>query len=317
MQGQWVRESTNATTIVFVHGVLSSGDTCWKNENGNTWPGLLMNNIDLADIGIYVFTYQTGFFSGTYSLSNVVDALKEWLKLDGIYEQRRIIFVCHSMGGIVVRKFIVERVNDLIDRNIEIGLFLVASPSLGAEYANWLSPLAKLLDHSQAEALRFAQSNTWLNDLDKEFQNLKESGRLKIKGKELIEDKFVISKSLFVVFRWKQLVEPFSGARYFGEPFKVPQSDHFSIAKPDNEKAIQHRILCQFIKEALKPAPLEAAEIMQIVRELNRQIQNKPEDRLQIIQIFYSKYVNERKGEVADLILTIKSMVTTTPANNS
>ena len=43
------------------------------------------------------------------------------------------------------------------------------------------------------------------------------------------------------------MVEPFSGARYFGESFKVPGSDHFSIAKPEDREAIQHRLLLYFI----------------------------------------------------------------------
>jgi hypothetical protein len=81
--------------------------------------------------------------------------------------------------------------------------------------------------------------------LDKEFLNLKESSGLRIKGKELIEDKFIALKK----FWGRQVVEPFSGARYFGEPFKVPASDHFSIAKPIDSGAIQHRLLCRFVLE--------------------------------------------------------------------
>lgn len=96
-----------------------------------------------------------------------MDALKEHTRLDGLFESKWIIFVCHSMGGIVVRRFLVERDTDLIDRDIGIGLFLVASPSLGASYANLLNMFAKLLGNSQADALRFAQNNAWLNDLDK------------------------------------------------------------------------------------------------------------------------------------------------------
>ena len=101
--------------------------------------------------------------------------------------------LCHSMGGIVVRKFIVERAAELIGAGKEIDLFLVASPSLGSSYANWLSPLAQLIGHAQADALQFVRDNVWLQDLDKEFVNLKEGAKLKIKGKELIEDKFGLS----------------------------------------------------------------------------------------------------------------------------
>jgi hypothetical protein len=232
---------------VFVHGLLSDGEVCWTHKNGTYWPALLKDVKELQALGIYVFSYQTSVFSGSYSLSDVVDALKELLRLDGVTESRRIVFVCHSMGGIAVRKYIVERSIDLIERNTSLCLFLVASPSLGALYANWLSPLVQALGHAQADALRFQQSNTWLNGLDKEFQNIKESGKISIRGKELVEDKFVVLKRLLQ----KQVVEPFAGARYFGEPFKVPLSDHFTIAKPNSANAIQHRLLCQFIKDSI------------------------------------------------------------------
>lgn len=248
MQSGWIRRPKGGTPVVFVHGILSSGEACWRHENGTYWPELLKNEAELEALGIYVFTYQTGIFSGSYRLGDVVDALKEHMRLDGLLDSQRIIFVCHSMGGIVVRKFLVERATDLIERKIEIGVFLVASPSLGSSYANWLSPLARLFGHAQADALRFEQDNAWLNDLDKEFQNLKEARKLTIQGKELIEDKFIVLKKILR----KQVVEPFAGARYFGEPFKVSQSDHISIAKPQTKDAIQHRLLCQFIKSMLE-----------------------------------------------------------------
>jgi hypothetical protein len=246
MRGEWIKKPSGSTAVVFVHGLLSTGDTCWRNDK-SYWPELLQTEPRFETLGIYVFTYQTSISSGSYRLGDVVDALKEHMRLDDLFECEQIIFVCHSMGGIVVRKFLVERSADLIEKKTEIGLFLIASPSLGSSYANWLRPLAQVLGHAQVDALRFEQNNAWLNDLDKEFQNLKEGGKLKIRGKELIEDKFVVLKKLWR----KQVVEPFSGARYFGEPFKVPQSDHFSIAKPDNREAIQHRLLCDFIKSML------------------------------------------------------------------
>jgi hypothetical protein len=246
MKGEWLRKPTGATSVVFVHGILSSGEVCWRHANGSYWPELLNNEPEFNALGIYVYSYQTGFGSGSYSLSNVVDDLKERVfTLDKIADSQKIIFVCHSMGGIVVRKFLVERVNDLLDRQIEVGLYLVASPSLGSEYANWLEPIAKFAGHAQAQALRFSQDNQWLNDLDKTFINLKESHRLNMRGKELIEDQFVTLKFLFR----KQVVPPFSGARYFGESFKVAGSNHSSIAKPQDKDAVQHRLLMAFILE--------------------------------------------------------------------
>ncbi|MFL0587502.1 hypothetical protein ACH0BU_12760 [Sphingomonas olei] len=203
----------------------------------------MARDADLLEVGVYLFTYKTGFFSGTYHLGDAVDALKEHLRLDGVVTAAGVVFVCHSMGGIVVRKYLVSRTVDLIESDVPIALFLVASPSLGSDYARWLSPIARRLRHSQADALRFSQSNAWLNDLDRDFINLKEQRRLRLIGKELVEDRFVVLGWLWR----KQIVEPFSGASYFGEPYKVPDSDHFSIAKIADASAVQHRLLRQFL----------------------------------------------------------------------
>ena len=245
MVGRWIKNPTSQTTMIFLHGILSSSDACWQHENGTYWPELIAEERQSASIGVYEFSYKTGVFSGTYRLGDVVDALKEHMQLDGVTDSRRLIFVCHSMGGIVARKFIVERSLDLTEDSTCVGMFLIASPSLGSDYANWLAPLANLFGHTQADALRFSQNNTWLMDLDREFLNLKESEHINIFGKELAEDKSTVLKTLLR----KQVVQPFSGARYFGDPFKVPDSDHSSIAKIDGIGAVQHRLLLKFLEE--------------------------------------------------------------------
>src|SRR5262249_58967564 len=48
-----------------------------------------------------------------------------------------------------------------------------------------------------------------------------------------------------------QIVEPYSAARYFGEPYKVPHSNHNTIAKPEDDEAIQHKLLVLFIRKMM------------------------------------------------------------------
>jgi ABC-type glycerol-3-phosphate transport system substrate-binding protein len=245
---RWVREpSRGLVSVVFIHGILSSSDAAWKHPRGAWWPDLLAQEPEFNDIGIYVFDYRSDFFSGNYNLFDAATSLKHCLERDRALKCRRIIFVCHSMGGIVARKFLVEWQSLLIERRIEIGLFLVASPSLGSQDANrtLVRILAKSFGNSQSDALRFAQNNNWLNDLDRSFTNLKEKGLLAIAGKELIEDQSMFLRWLFR----RQIVEPFSAARYFEGAFKVEYSDHSTIAKPENRNAKQHKLLCDFIRE--------------------------------------------------------------------
>lgn len=248
MKGEWIKRPEGNTAVIFVHGILSDGETGWKNDNGCYWPSLLAAEKDLSSIGIYVFTYQTSVFSGNYSISDIADALKELMDIHVVSDCKKLIFVCHSMGGIVARKYLVDWSTELICVNKVIGLFLVASPSLGSAYADLFSKLAEYFNHSQAKALRLVKDNSWLMDLDKSFMNLKESNRLLIKGKELVEDKFVVLRKWY---RTKVVVESFSGARYFAKPFKVPNSDHFSIAKPDKKDAIQNELLIAFVRNII------------------------------------------------------------------
>ncbi|MDK9703253.1 MAG: alpha/beta fold hydrolase [Sulfuritalea sp.] len=241
MRGTWIQEAVGRPTIVFVHGILSDGVTCWTNANGTYWPGLVAET--LADHGAYVFTYKTGYFSRAYGIGDAVEALEVHLGLDGLLDGRPLIFVAHSMGGLVVRKLLVRLTADATNVNGRFGLFLVGSPTLGASLANWLAPFAFLLNHAQAIALRFGEGNRWLVDLDHDFVRLKESGRFHLIGRELVED--VPPRYLFA-----PVVPSFSAAKYFDRSYKVPDTDHMSIAKPGDADAIQHRLLVAFVQEA-------------------------------------------------------------------
>ena len=76
MKGDWVKHgSPTAPVVVFIHGVLSSGESCWRHANGAYWPDIVANDAEMSDLGVYVFTYRTGFFSGSYHLADAVDAL--------------------------------------------------------------------------------------------------------------------------------------------------------------------------------------------------------------------------------------------------
>jgi pimeloyl-ACP methyl ester carboxylesterase len=261
-RGEWVRQPVDSCAVVFVHGLLSSSETCWR-AGEIYWPELLAEETDFTNVGIYVFGYRTGVFTGRYNTDDAVEALKTYLELDGLLNLKKLIFVCHSMGGILVRQFLLTRQVMLIERSMHIGLFLIASPSLGSDYANLLKLIVRAVGQAQADILRSSHDNYWLNALDQNFRNLKESGVLALEGKELVEDQFIILPGLFR----KQVVQPFQAAKYFGDPLKIPGSNHFTIAAPTGRDSLQHRLLKHFIVGFLKtkntsgrfaaPAPIE------------------------------------------------------------
>lgn len=246
-ESKWIRRPYGNTSVVFVHGILSNSIKCWKNSNGTYWPKLLKDEPELNSIGIYVFNYKSGVDSGTFDLEDIVKSLKNRFDVDGINTNQNVIFVCHSMGGVVVRKLIIESEQELINRKIKIGLFLVASPSLGSRYANLLYPLIKLFGNQQAETLYFIK-NQQLSTIHDGFLSWKLRHESEIDGKELVEDTLTQNKIINFLIS-TQIVERSSANIYFPDYVKIPDADHSSIAKPNNNRAEQHITLINFIKK--------------------------------------------------------------------
>ncbi len=249
MKGTWIKKPIDDITIIFIHGILSSDASCWTHANGIYWPKLLAEEPTCKQFGIYSFEYKTGFFSGSFDLNDVVESFREQLDLDEVSNYGTLIFVCHSMGGIVARKYIVKNAAKLERESKRIGLFLIASPAIGSIYANWISPFAKLFNNAQARILRSADDNKWLRELDRDFINIKDEGHIEVEGKELIED-VCITVPRFLVM--KQIVNPISAARYFKNAVKIPNSDHFSIAKVENKDDTKHRLLLSFLDKYIE-----------------------------------------------------------------
>lgn len=266
MRESWLQRPQSNTAIVFVHGIFSSSAKCWTHKNGVCWPEMVRTSPTLSHLGVYLFEYKTGAFAGSYGLPDAVDSLKEHWKLDGLDLLTNVIFVCHSMGGIVTRKFLLDNAVNLQGKRI--GIFLLGSPTLGSKLATGLAPLARFFGNEQAAILSYVKNNPWLKDLHKGFKNLKEAGTLDIQGKELIEDKPSF-------WSGKKIVQDHSAAVYFGDPYKVPDADHSGISKPSSDRAVQHRMLEQFVSQ-FAPLNFKYSETLPLVAKNNTQETTSP-----------------------------------------
>ena len=266
-------KSSADPVLIFVHGILSGAHGCWLADNGTWWPDLVKHDPAFAHCGVATFEYVSAVTGTRVSISDAAGSLWEALDSEGLLAPGRLlIFVCHSMGGIVVRKMLVKEQFKIVNAGIHlVGLFLVASPTMGSWWAALLLPLSRLFRSKQAIALSSDESNEWLRDLRHEFVQLYHQGPYSLLGKELVEDVPIKFKRLPWI---PAVVQPDEGAVLFPDARKIGGSNHYSIAKPENVKADQQVALRNFLRDfqlrasqsnCMIPAGLKFAQAAQLL----------------------------------------------------
>lgn len=238
---------TSNTTIVFVHGFLSDSKSCWTSKSGKYWPDLVQNDLRFENPSIFLAGYHTALDSDDYKLRDCAEELIRALERghsDGrpspILSQN-ILFVCHSLGGIVARYVLETHANKFSSKTI--GLVLMASPSLGSEYADTFSGIINFYRNGMANQLR--SMNEILSDLDGRFKVLIDEKRIPhLVGAEAIEHHFPYK--LYLLPGPKPIVNRESASRYFASPQMLPKTNHSSIVKPECVDDSGHQFLYDF-----------------------------------------------------------------------
>jgi hypothetical protein len=239
----WVVYRSTGTVFVFVHGVQSSAKECWFNSNtGAFWPNLVRDDRALAQASIFLGGYYTQVDAGEYGMRDCAKELLEGLARGAsgnpaVLDHERLVFVCHSLGGIVSR-YMLECWREIFQTK-SILLVLIASPSIGSQWANSLEGVIELFRNRTGRELRWKSDS--LDDLDRRFKDMRDRQIIPhLAGCEWSEQKFPKVPG-FVGFR--PIVPVDSAARYFGDYHLIPGSDHISIVKPASAEERVHLLL--------------------------------------------------------------------------
>src|SRR5271166_3264118 len=86
--------------IVFVHGIHVGRDT-WRASNGAYWPQLIQTDPHFRESDVVVAEYPTPSMRGQLSTEKLSQLLWQRLKAQRVWEHREVVFVAHSLGGIL------------------------------------------------------------------------------------------------------------------------------------------------------------------------------------------------------------------------
>lgn len=140
--------------IVLVHGLTGNREKTWTHRNGTFWPGALLPQ-DFAGARIMTFGYDADVVRfWTVASSNRLDDHGKSLAyalLDqrGGVGQRPILFIAHSLGGLVCEEALNlsskrEHLASILPNTL--GIIFMGTPHGGSYLANWGSTVAKYVN---------------------------------------------------------------------------------------------------------------------------------------------------------------------------
>jgi pimeloyl-ACP methyl ester carboxylesterase len=151
---------TNTGVIIFVHGLTGDGVGTWTASRSKAyWPQMLREDPNFAGYDVYVVQYPTPRFDKSYSIDELSDVINSQFQASGVTKYNKIIFIAHSMGGIIVRSLLLKHRN-LMDKTRYI--YFYATPGAGSYLAYALKAIS---DNPQAHDLMELSNNTYLSAL--------------------------------------------------------------------------------------------------------------------------------------------------------
>ena len=147
------RSKSSKVDVVAVHGLEGNLFKTWQHENQGMWlKDFLPRKFEQSKI--MTFGYNSKIRSNSVAgIQDVASALLQSLYLERNEDEtslgRPIVFICHSLGGIVVKRAIAlahsrpeEEYNDILKSTKSIAFLAV--PHGGANIAKWATRVAKI-----------------------------------------------------------------------------------------------------------------------------------------------------------------------------
>jgi pimeloyl-ACP methyl ester carboxylesterase len=216
----WVYQASPhaRVAVVFIHGIFGDADGTWTNADGKSFFQFLKEAPGVGDkVDIYAFGYASHMFkNGSLNINEAANLLDQTLENDGVWDYKSVVFVVHSMGGLVAMREIIGNPN----RRAQVPLMVFyAVPQEGAEITNIAD---KIVNNPAIRQMFPADSNFFIQQLSDDW------------GAISADDKPTIICGYEKDPTYGALIVPWSEATRFcnGRPTAIPDTNHITIVKP-------------------------------------------------------------------------------------
>jgi pimeloyl-ACP methyl ester carboxylesterase len=248
--------------VVFVHGVFGTKEDTWLSRgHGGNFPELLATDPELKDnVDVFTFEYFTPKSGAAPSIVDLANQLRGELDDHHVFEDHeKVAFLAHSMGGIVVRQF-------LLNHQDRIGkvpmVFFYATPTNGSDLAS----LAKLASSNpQLRGMVPLEGNDFL-------QSIQSGWLASDQAKSIASHCAVETLPIFGIM----IVSRSSATALCNREIDPFSADHIDIVKPtDREDPRYTRFATALSKEVLNTSSARTSHPAIKILHANKDLQGR------------------------------------------
>ncbi len=230
--------------VIFVHGIGGHPLDTWRvHPQAPSMMELLDGDSTLCEAEFYSYGYRTGLKPWQYDFQTVAELLFTDIQLN--LPDRNIVFVAHSMGGLVVQQYIINRYEAFDQAQLKAiqGVVYLSVPFHGSGLAE-LFP--KWLVNKQIKSLR--RKNPQLAKLEEGWNKYAYRGGAASLPETL---KHEIQQLALRGERDRVVVKASSTPLYLSGEITPVDEDHSSICKVDKHSSV-YKAIQQFLYKQLQ-----------------------------------------------------------------
>lgn len=244
--------------IVFVHGLGGKSHDTWRHgkEGGDDhffWPEELGN--ELHECNVWAIGYEADILraSGKGMIIGLrATACASLLKAQNVGFIRPVIFICHSMGGLIVKALIdmyrqsTGEENEVLVKNIK-GIVFCGTPHRGSQVADAAIKLGKIVGGSTAWTKEMCSNEDGIQLLNERFLGWYKHSSIKLLT--VVEHSVSFGGWLRMELG---IVVPRASAVLSDEPVEQHDvADHLQLVKPSGFTDITYACTKKFIDKLL------------------------------------------------------------------
>ena len=252
----YIRRTNADTVIVFVHGIFGGSIGTWTNSETHAyWPNLLLDDPAFKGADVYVYSYSTPYFGPSYTIDELIENVRLVLENDEVFQShKRVVFLCHSMGGLVVRGYLKRYQAQAVQVPL---ISFYSTPTAGAQ----ITQLARFLSKNpQLKGMLPAHAGDFVTDLQHDWRALPTHPNSHCAYETL--DTYGI-----------RIVDEQSATALCDGPVDPIRADHIDIVKPRDKNDVSYIAFREAFQASQQPAtgnaPAQAIGTVQTARSVD------------------------------------------------